>query len=79
MCKDVSKYRSCDEGGGETNGTDSTDGRVVGGSPKLRWIDDVEYNFRNFCFIDRKHATTNLENWRRIDGESRVNLWLFPR
>jgi hypothetical protein len=60
---------------GETNGTDGTVGRMAGVSPKLRWIDDVENNFRNFGFRDRKHAT--LEHWRRIAGESRVNLWLL--
>jgi hypothetical protein len=59
-----------------TNGTDATDGRMLGGSPKLRWIDDAESNFRNFGFRDRKHATSDLENWRRFAGESRVNLWL---
>jgi len=47
---------------GETNGTDGTVGKMVGGSPKLRWIDDVENNFRNFGFRDWKHATSNLEN-----------------
>ena len=61
---------------GETNGTDRTDGRMLGGSPKLRWIDDVENNFRNFGFRDRKDVTSNLENWQRVAGESRVNLWL---
>jgi hypothetical protein len=61
---------------GVTNGTDGTDGRMLQGSPKLRWIDDAENNFRNFGFRDCKHATSNLENWRRIAGESRVNLWL---
>jgi hypothetical protein len=60
----------------ETNGTDGTDGRMVGGSPKLRWIDDVENNFRNSGFRDRKNATSVLENWRRIAGESRVNFRL---
>jgi hypothetical protein len=57
-----------------TNSTDGTDARTLGGSPKLRWIDDAENNFRNFGFRDRKHATSKLENWRRIAGESRVNL-----
>jgi hypothetical protein len=75
MCKGVSKYRSRDEGG-ETNGTYGTEGRMVEGSLKLGWIDDVENNFRNFGFRDRKHATSHLENWRRNAGESRVNLWL---
>jgi len=75
ICKGVSKYTPCGEGGG-TNGTDGTVGTMVGGSPRLRWIDDVGNNFRNFGFRDRKHATRNLENWRRIAGESRVNLWM---
>jgi hypothetical protein len=62
---------------GETNGTDGTVRRMEGGSPKLGWIDDVENNFRNFGFRDRKHATSNLEHLRGITGESRVNLWLL--
>jgi hypothetical protein len=62
---------------GETNGTDGTVARMEGGSPKLGWIDYVENNFRNFGFRDRKHATSNLEHWRRITGESRVSLWLL--
>jgi len=64
---------------GVTNGIHRTDGRMLRESPKLRWIDDAENNFRNFGFRDRKHATSNLENWRRIAGESRVIFSRDPR